>query len=50
MNFSSWYIFRPQKSDDGTLFFLGENGEWRSHFILSQHKLELCDDAETFDT
>jgi hypothetical protein len=48
MDFSSWYNFRPQKTDHGTLFFLGANGEWHSHFIVSQRKAKLCDDAETF--
>jgi hypothetical protein len=25
MHFSSWYTFRPQKTEHGTLFFLGAN-------------------------
>jgi hypothetical protein len=32
--------------DHGMLFFLG--AEWHSHFIVSQRKAKLCDDAETF--
>jgi hypothetical protein len=40
-DFSSWYTFRPQKTDQGTPSFLGANGEWRSHFIVSQRKAKL---------
>jgi hypothetical protein len=37
------------KTDYGTLFFLGSNGEWRSLFTVSQCKAKLCDDAESRD-
>jgi hypothetical protein len=46
MDFSSWYTLIPQKTDHSILFFIGAHGEWRSHFVVSQHKAKLCDDAE----
>jgi hypothetical protein len=39
---------QKKKKDHGALFFLGANEEWHTHFIVSQHKAKLCDDAETF--